>query len=240
MSNEKKSVVERLAAADPALTVTQEDLARSRRKSLAVMQTDAVQLAVGGSVEQFHRQPPVRRFRVIGGVGLVAAAAAVVVGVFASSLNPQQLQQPVPGATQSAVVPESDSSGPSQPPEIVGAKAATGAAEIVVGGNGNKAAVSTDEGVNVIMDALFTGTLGLNSGGCFAGIHPDGTSGGLVFPFGTQVTATGVILPDGTPVNLGDSYAFGGGGSPGHVDLGECSPAGTPFLVQSWDGLASK
>ncbi len=86
------------------------------------------------------------------------------------------------------------------------------------------------------MDAGSMGTLGLNAGGCLASIAPDGTSEGLIFPFGTRVTETGVVFPDGKSLNIGDEFAFGGGLSPG-PDLGVCSPTGAAFLVQSWDPL---
>ena len=236
MSN-KEPFMGRLTAADPGLAVTEEDLARSREKSLAVMHSDAEQLAVGGSIEDFPKQPS--RRRLAAGFGL--AAAAVLAGVFvASSLPSPPSEQTGPAAMQPAATPETDSSGTPRLPEILGAKAATGAAEIVTGGNGNKAAVSTDEGVNLIMDALNSGKLGLNSGGCFARISADGTSSGLIFPYGTQVTGSGVILPDGTHVDIGQDFAFGGGLSPGTKDLGVCSPTGEAFMVQSWDQLRSK
>ncbi|MFJ4285683.1 hypothetical protein ACIPY0_08560 [Paenarthrobacter nicotinovorans] len=239
MSTKKSLDLQRLAAADPAAAVTEEELARSREKSLAIMSTDAVQLAVGGSVEQFHKRPQQRRWRLAAGFGL--AAAAVMAGVVvASSLPSPPAEQARPAATQSAAAPETDSSGAPRLPEIVGAKAATGAAEIVVGGNGNKAAVSTDEGVNIFMQALNMGKLGLNSGGCFAGVYPDGHSGGLIFPHGTKVTGSGVVLPDGTSISIGQQFSFGGGLSPENTDVGECSPDGSPFLVQSWVGLPSK
>ncbi|MDQ0102894.1 hypothetical protein J2T10_002547 [Paenarthrobacter nicotinovorans] len=233
MRHEETAAVERLTGADPGVAVTEEELARSREKSLAVRFTDSEQLVPGGSIDDFHQRRPRRRFRLAAGAGL--AAAAVLAGVFvASSLCAPLNEQAGPAATPSAAAPETDSSASPSLPEIIGAKAATGAAEIVVGGNGNKAAVSTDQGVNVFMEALNSGRLGLNSGGCFAEIRPDGTSTGLIFPFGTQVTGTGVILPDGTAVNVGEDFAFGGGLAPGTRDPGVCSPTGAAFLVQSW------
>ncbi|MET4541471.1 hypothetical protein ABIE37_003269 [Arthrobacter bambusae] len=232
MRNNETSTLDRLAAADPALTVTEDELARSREKSLAVMATDAEQLAVGGSIHDFHRRSAGRRGRLTAGFGLVAAAG--LVGVFvASSMPPPVMEQAGPATTQSAAAPEADSSGPPPLPEITGAQPTYGA-EIITGGNGKKVAVSTDKVFDFQMDALNAGKLGLNSGGCFAGIGPNGTSEGLIFPHGTRVTDTGIVLPDGTAVNIGDDFAFGGGLSPGSGDLGECSPNGESFLVQSW------
>ncbi|MGA8787729.1 MAG: hypothetical protein WB535_02145, partial [Paenarthrobacter sp.] len=183
MRNNETSTLDRLAAADPALTVTEDELARSREKSLAVIATDAEQLSVGGSVENFHRRPPnVRRLRVLAGAGLAAAAAAVVVGVVATSSTPAPpTEQAAPAATQPAIVPETDSSNPSIPQDFT-AKGATGANGIVIGSNGRKAAVSTDEGVNLIMEALHTGTLGLSSGGCIVSNPGGGKFYGLIFP----------------------------------------------------------
>jgi len=231
MRNKKMPALERLAAADPGLAVTEEDLARSRGRSLAVIDTDAVQLAVGGSVEEFHRQPPSRRRRVFAAVGVVAAAAAVVAGIFVSSLYSQGVQQPLPAATQPDVATDTSSNQPL--PEITG-RMPTFDAEIVSGNDGNKAAVSKDEQADFHMDALNVGKLGLNVGQCMAGVYPDGTSRGLIFPRGTQVTETGVILPDGTSIRLGQEFSFGGGLSPEGTDVGVCSPDGPPFLVQDW------
>jgi len=90
-----KEALDRLSAADPALAITEEALARSRQKSLAVMRTDAEQLAVGRSAEP----SPARRFRVVAGLGLVAAAAAVIVGLAVSTTPPQAVQQAAPAGS---------------------------------------------------------------------------------------------------------------------------------------------
>ncbi|WGM20426.1 hypothetical protein QEH68_20820 [Paenarthrobacter sp. OM7] len=238
MRNNDMSTLDRLTAADPALAVTEDELARSREMSLAVMATDAEQLAVGGSIGDSHQRPTGSRRRVMAGFGLLAAAAAVVVGVLVTFSAPTEVVlQGAPAATQSGSAPQNDALNPpelSPLPEITGLKDATGNARIITGGNGKKAAVSTDEDVDVFMEALATGTLGLNSGGCIARIGADGIADGLVFPFGTTLTESGVLLPDGTPVNIGDDLAFGGGLTPGQVDLGECGRPGEAFLVQSW------
>ncbi|MEO3941086.1 hypothetical protein V3C41_08410 [Paenarthrobacter nicotinovorans] len=241
MRNNETSTLDRLASADPALTVTEDELARSREKSLAVMRTDAEQLSVGGFVEDLHRRSPKgRRLRVLAGTGLAAAAAAVVVGVvLTSSMPAPPNEQAAPAATEPVTVQEDASNPPglSPLPEITGLKDATGNARIITGGNGNKAAVSTDEDVNVFMEALATGTLGLSSGGCIVSNPGDGKFHGLIFPFGTKVSDEGVVLPDGVTLNIGDDFAFGGGLSPGSGDLGACSATGEAFLVQNWDHI---
>ncbi len=231
MSNKEKSTMDRLTAADPALAVTQDDLARSREKSLAVMDTDAEHITVGGSVSDFHQQPARRRARLAAGFGLVAAAAAVVAGVVVtSSMTAPPTEQAAPAVT---LATESSSFTPL--PEITG-QMPTFEANIITGGNGNKAAVSKGREADFHMDAGNSGRLGLNTGGCFADVATDGSSSGLIFPFGTRVTETGVVFPDGTPLNIGDEFVFGGGMSP-EQELGDCSTTGSAFLVQSWDSL---
>ncbi|MFE4197887.1 hypothetical protein ACFRJ9_18690 [Paenarthrobacter sp. NPDC056912] len=230
-----KDTTERLTAADPALAITEEELSRSREKSLAAMDADAGYLAVGGSIADFHKQPGKRRIRLIAGYGLAAAAAAAVVAgvVVASSMPEPLVGHAVPTATQPGVSPETGAPGYSPLPEITGLRMPTFNNHIVTGGNGNKAAVANDPEADFHMDALNMGKLSVNSGGCFAGEAPDGSSGGLIFPAGTTVTETGVVFPDGKSLNIGDNFAFGGGS--GDVDPGECSPQGWAFLVQSWD-----
>ncbi|MFC8039242.1 hypothetical protein ACFUOZ_07795 [Paenarthrobacter sp. NPDC057355] len=237
MSHNESSELRRLVAADPARAVTEEDLAKSREKSLTVMSSDAVLLTVGGSSED--RPVARRRGRVVAGVGLVAAAAAVVAGVFASSLWSQQAQRPIPAATQPDHAPDTSSPSDQPLPELTG-RMPTFDAEIVTGGNGNKAAVAKDEPADFHMDAGNRGTLGLNGGGCIASVYPDGRFGGLIFPRGTKVTESGVVLPDGKSISIGQQFSFGGGLSPEGTDVGECSPGGSPFLVQNWDELPSK
>ena len=230
MSNKETSSTDRLTAADPALAVTQDELARSREKSLAVMDTDAEHITVGGSVADFHQQPAGRRARLAAGFGLVAAAAAVVATVVVSSMTTLPTDQAAP-----AVTPATESSSFTPLPEITG-QMPTFEADIVTGGNGNKAAVSKGREADFHMDAGNSGRLGLNAGGCFADVATDGSSSGLIFPFGTRVTETGVVFPDGTPLNIGDEFVFGGGMSP-EQELGDCSTTGLAFLVQSWDSL---
>jgi len=229
--------MQRLIAADPALLVTEDDLARSREKSLAVMATDAEQLSVGGSVTDFRQQPAGRRLRLTAGFGLLTAVAAAVVAgvVVTSSMTAPPREQAAPAVTQSDTAPETGSSSGLPLPEITGMMP-TFEAEIITGGNGNKAAVSIGRESDFHMDALNMGKLGLNAAGCFSDVTTEGTPGGLIFPFGTRVTETGVVFPDGKSLNIGDEFAFGGGLSPDR-ELGECSPTGAAFLVQSWDTL---
>ncbi|MCT9869700.1 hypothetical protein [Paenarthrobacter aurescens] len=230
-----KSTLERLTAADPALAVTDDELARSRAKSLAVMGVDAEQLTVGGSVEDFHRQPARRPMPLLARYGLVAAAAAAVIaGAFVASSTPTEvlLEQAAPAATE----PGTGSSEIPPLPEITGVRMSTFDNHIVTGGNGNKAAVSNDPEADFHMDALNMGKLGLNSGGCFVNDAAAGGSGGLIFPAGTSVTETGVVFPDGASLNIGDDFAFGGGLS-GDLTPSECLSTGVGFLVQSWDPI---
>ncbi len=72
MKRKETPGMDRLIAADPALKVTEGELARSRQKSLAVMDTDAEHITVGGSVTDFHQQPARRRVRLTAGIGLLA------------------------------------------------------------------------------------------------------------------------------------------------------------------------
>lgn len=237
MKRKEATRMERLIAADPALAVTEEELAGSRGKSLAVMDTDAEHITVGGSVTDFHQQPAKRRARLMAGFVLAAAAAAVVAGVVVTtSMTTPPTEQAGPAATQSETVPETYSSSGLPLPEITGIQMPTFDAEVITGGNGNKAAVSIGRESDFHMDALNMGKLGLNTGGCLSDIATEDSPGGLIFPFGTRITETGVVFPDGKSLNIGDEFAFGGGLSP-ELELGECSPTGAAFLVQSWDAL---
>ncbi|MFI2566599.1 hypothetical protein [Paenarthrobacter sp. NPDC018779] len=224
-----KQALERLAAADPAFDVTEDELARSREKSLAVRFSDAEQLTVTGSVEDFRKQPTNRRFRLAAGVGLVAATAAVVAGVAVSGVFAPQPEEAAPVATQPVATSSPDSNELPPLPELTG-RMPTFDHHIVTGSNGTKAAVANDPPADLHMQALNSGTLGLNSAGCLVS---EGNEGALIFPQGTQITDTGVVFPNGTELKIGDAFAFGGGG--GDVDPGPCAPSGWAFLVQNWD-----
>lgn len=229
MSNREMSPGERLAATDPALAVSEEELARSREKSLAVVGTERSQPAVGGPIDAFNRRPR-KRSRPVAGFGLVGAVAAIAVGFFvAGSMGFPMPEQATPAISQPATL---ESGAPL--PEITGMRMPTFGNHIVTGSNGHKAAVANDPEADFHMDAANGGKLGLNGAGCIVGTYPDGSEGALIFPAGTQVTGTGVILPDGTTITIGQDFAFGGGLSPTDVDPGECAPRGSAFLVQSW------
>jgi len=93
MRHEETAALERLTGADPGVAVTEEELARSREKSLAVRFTDSEQLVPGGSIDDFHQRRPRRRFRLAAGAGL--AAAAVLAGVFVASSLSAPLNDPI-------------------------------------------------------------------------------------------------------------------------------------------------
>lgn len=71
---------DRLSSADPALMITEEELIRSRERSLSFMDSDVTHIAVGGSIHEFHRATAKRRWvrLVVAGLGAVAAVAASV------------------------------------------------------------------------------------------------------------------------------------------------------------------
>ncbi|HKU34439.1 MAG TPA: hypothetical protein VJP90_02715 [Paenarthrobacter sp.] len=226
-----KHALKRLAAADPALAATEEELARSREKSLAVTFSDAEQLTVGGSVEHFRKQSTTRRFRLAVGVGLVAATAAVVAGVAVSGVFAPQPEPAAPVASEPVATSTPDANELPPLPELTG-RMPTFDHHIVTGSGGHKAAVANDPPADLQMDALNSGTLGLNSAGCLVS---ESSEDGLIFPQGTKITETGVVFPNGTILNIGDKFAFGGGGNV--VDPGPCAPSGWAFLVQSWDPI---
>ncbi|MFJ6535831.1 hypothetical protein ACIQH5_06335 [Paenarthrobacter sp. NPDC091711] len=235
MKRKETPGMDRLTAVDPALVITEDELARSREKTLAVMDTDAEQLAVGGSLEDSHQQRSRRRMRLAAGFGLVAAAAVVAGVIVTTSLPADVVPETAPVATQPGIAPETGSSQQPPLPEITG-RMPTFDNHIVTGGNGNKAAVADDPEADFHMDAADMGKLGLNSSGCFVNASAEGSSNGLIFPAGTNVTETGVVFPDGKTLNIGDEFAFGGGLSP-ELEPSPCAVTGVAFLVQSWGPL---
>ncbi|MCM0616955.1 hypothetical protein MOD31_13035 [Paenarthrobacter sp. TYUT067] len=209
MSSKEKSTVDRLTAADPASAVTEEELARSREKSLAAMDTDAEHITVGGSVTDFHQQPAGRRARLAAGFGLVAAAAAVVAGVVVtSSMTAPHTEQAAPAATQLDPAPETGSSSGLPLPEITGSPTPTVEADIVAGGAGKLAASTTEidgvisGGIYMRPDVLRILKLEADNNGCIGN--------GFLFPTGTKVTDGGLVMPDGTVFSTGDVISFGG------------------------------
>jgi len=76
------SAADMLSAADPALTITEEELIRSRQRSLSFVNSDVTHIAVGGSIHDFHRAPAKRywgRFAAAAGLAAAAVAASVLV-----------------------------------------------------------------------------------------------------------------------------------------------------------------
>jgi LysM repeat protein len=65
-----------LSAADPARTITEEELIRSRERSLSFVNSEVTHLAVGGSVHDFHRAPAKRHRGRFAAAGLAASAVA--------------------------------------------------------------------------------------------------------------------------------------------------------------------
>lgn len=74
-----ETAADRLAASDPALMITEDELARSRERSLAFINSDVTQIAVGGSIRDFHRPPAKRHWGRLAGAALAAAAVAASV-----------------------------------------------------------------------------------------------------------------------------------------------------------------
>jgi hypothetical protein len=112
MSQNEKSIIRGLKATDPALTITEEELARSRARSLAVMDTDVTHIAVGGSIERFHARPARRHWARMAGLGLTVAAAAALVGVVVASSMPLVTTEPAPPAASQAAPVQEAPSGP--------------------------------------------------------------------------------------------------------------------------------
>lgn len=208
MSSKEKSTMDRLTAADPASAVTEEELARSREKSLAVMDTDAEHITVGGSVADFHQQQSGRRVRLAAGFGLAAAAAIVAGVVVTSAMTAPPTEQTAPAATRLGPAPETGSSSGLPLPEITGSPTPTVEADIVAGGAGKLAASTTEidgvisGGIYMRPDVLRILKLEADNKGCIGN--------GFLFPTGTKVTDTGLVLPDGTVFSTGDVISFGG------------------------------
>lgn len=86
-----QAAAELLSAADPALTITEDELIRSRQRSLSFVNSEVTHIAVGGSVEDFHhdfrRAPAQRHWGRIAAAGLAAAAVAACV-IVAAGISP--------------------------------------------------------------------------------------------------------------------------------------------------------
>ena len=98
MSNRMRpdqSAADLLAAADPALTITEEELTRSRQRSLSFVNSEITHIAAGGSVHDFHRAPAKRHWGRFAAAGLAAAAVAACV-LLAPNLVSGQVNRAAP------------------------------------------------------------------------------------------------------------------------------------------------
>jgi LysM repeat protein len=77
--SQDQSAAALLSAADPALTITEEELIRSRQRSLSFVNSEVTHIAVGGSVHDFHGVPAKRHWGRFAVAGLAAAAVAACV-----------------------------------------------------------------------------------------------------------------------------------------------------------------
>ncbi|WAH95434.1 hypothetical protein [Arthrobacter sp. MMS18-M83] len=74
--SQDQSPADLLSAADPALTITDEELEHSRQRSLSFVNSEVTHIAVGGSVHDFHRSPAKRHWGRLVAAGLAAATVA--------------------------------------------------------------------------------------------------------------------------------------------------------------------
>lgn len=104
------SAADLLSAADPALTITEEELIRSRQRSLSFVNSEVTQLAVGGSVHDFHRAPAKRHWGRFAAAGLAAAAVAACVLVATGLVTSPVNMAAAP--TVAGVIPTATPAGP--------------------------------------------------------------------------------------------------------------------------------
>lgn len=80
--SQDQSAAELLSAADPAVTITEDELDRSRQRSLSFVNSEVTHLTVGGSVHDFHRAPAKRHWGrfAVAALAVAAVAASVAVG----------------------------------------------------------------------------------------------------------------------------------------------------------------
>ncbi|SKC06891.1 LysM domain-containing protein [Arthrobacter sp. 49Tsu3.1M3] len=107
-----QSVAELLSAADPALTVTEDELIRSRQRSLSFVNPEVTYLTVGGSVHDFHRAPDKRHWRPFAAAGLVAAAVASCIVIASDLVEHPDETAAAPSTTATALATPS---GPGKP-----------------------------------------------------------------------------------------------------------------------------
>ncbi|MGO4856889.1 LysM peptidoglycan-binding domain-containing protein [Arthrobacter sp. 2MCAF14] len=111
--SQDQSAADLLSAADPALLITEDELDRSRDRSLSFLNSDVTHIAVGGSVHDFHRTPAKRHWGRIAAAGLAAAAVAACVLV-ASSLGVGSVNMAAaPTATQATAMAKPSNQGTS-------------------------------------------------------------------------------------------------------------------------------
>jgi LysM repeat protein len=106
--SDDQSVAELLSAADPAHTITEDELARSRQRSLSFVHPEVTYLTLGGSVHDFHRTPAKRRWRPVATAGLVAAAVASCIVVASNLVERLDDTAAAPSATSTALATASD------------------------------------------------------------------------------------------------------------------------------------
>jgi len=103
-----QSVADLLSAADPALTITEDELIRSRQRCLSFVDSAVTHLTVGGSVHDFHREPAKRHWGrwAVAGLGAAAVVASVLVGSTLASRPDNSAA--APWATSTALATASD------------------------------------------------------------------------------------------------------------------------------------
>ena len=109
--SQDQSAADLLSAADPAVMITEEELTRSRQRSLSFMNSDVTHIAVGGSVHDFHRAPAKRHWGRFAAAGLAAAAVASGVLVASGSLTvPVNMAAPTGEEVTATATPAAKSS----------------------------------------------------------------------------------------------------------------------------------
>src|SRR6478609_4237512 len=103
----KDVLSERMISADPALEITEDEIVRSRARSLLFTGSEVTHIAVGGSIGEFHRPPAKRRWGRLAGAGIAAAAVAAVV-VVTSVLTTSAVPTPPAETPAAAASPRPD------------------------------------------------------------------------------------------------------------------------------------
>lgn len=108
-----ESAADLLSAADPALTITEEELIRSRQGSLSFVNSEVTHIAVGRSVHDFHRAPAKRHWGRFAAAGLAAAAVAAGVLVATGFVTGPENTAAAPTVGEATVVATPAGSGKS-------------------------------------------------------------------------------------------------------------------------------